>query len=113
MYTLRCIINATPVKEAIQVPISGLVITLDGSPEDDDQTIAHLKAESAIEIGVRSGHKCAIVIDSPSKDADQKLFTWVRDLPGVADVQVAFVGFDDSPDDASTDQHSTLPDSTG
>lgn len=91
------------------MPISGLVITLDAATEDHDRTIAELEAEPAIEIGTRSGHKCAIVIDSPSKADDQKLFTWVRDLPGVADVQVAFVGFDDAP----TDQHSTLPDSTG
>ena len=103
MYTLRFTFNATPVKEAIEVPISGLVLTLDPSHKDHDETIRRLNVEPTIEIGERSRHKCAIVIDSASKADDQILFTWVRDLPGVADVQVAFVGFDDAP----SDQHST------
>jgi nitrate reductase NapAB chaperone NapD len=108
MYTLQCTFNATPVREAIAVPISGLVLSLDRSHKDHDETIRRLNAEPAIEIGERSSYKCAIVVDAASKADDQKLFTWVCNLPAVVDVQVAFVGFDDAP----SDQHTLPPDSS-
>lgn len=95
MYTLPCTINATPIRKATEVPISGLVLTFDHAFDQQDDTINLLNAEPTVEVGAHNQQKCAIVIDSPSKAHDQKLFAWVQNLPGVADVQITFVGFDD------------------
>lgn len=95
MYTLWCRLNTTPNQEASEVPISGLVITFDHSFENQIDTISALREHSSIEVGARNGHQCAIVIESSSKLDDKKVLQWVHDLPGVADVQIAFVGFDD------------------
>ncbi|QDV42071.1 hypothetical protein Enr13x_19140 [Stieleria neptunia] len=86
------------------MPISGLVITFDQTFDDVGETIAMLRSEPTIEIGARDEQQCAIVVDTPSKADDKKIYQWVQDLPGVASIQIAFVGFDD---EAIADSSST------
>ncbi|QEG01342.1 hypothetical protein Mal15_54180 [Stieleria maiorica] len=102
MYTLRCIFNAIPEQEASEVPISGLVITFDPAWDDPDETISRLREEAAIEVGAMDDRKCAVVVDTSSRAEDKRIYQWVQDLPGVASIQVAFVGFDDQPISSSS-----------
>ncbi|MCS7470321.1 hypothetical protein NZK35_27040 [Stieleria sp. ICT_E10.1] len=86
------------------MPISGLVITFDQTFDHPDETLSRLRAEPAIEVGACDRRQCAIVVDTASQADDKKIYQWVQDLPGVAGIQVAFVGFDDdaTPNSSST-----------
>ena len=84
--------------KAIAVPISGLVVVLDSPSGPYPDTIQKLRAHPAIEVGDISDYKIAIVVDSTCKQHDQEIWDWVQDLPGVLDIQIAFVGFDDEPE---------------
>ena len=76
------------------MPVSGLVITFETEVSQHQATVEQLRARSAIEIGEASGPKLAIVVDSQSSAEDQEIWHWVHGLPGVAGVEVAFVGFE-------------------
>lgn len=80
---------------ALTVPISGLVITFNSSVENHQETIDFLRGFSEIDIGPSGGSKLAIVVDSESKRQDQELWTAIRDRPGVIDLAVAMIAFDD------------------
>ena len=77
------------------MPISGLVVVLDGPSGPHDETISKLSAHPAVEVGDVSANRAAIVVESKSKRDDQEVWNWVQGLPGVTDIQIAFVGFDD------------------
>jgi nitrate reductase NapAB chaperone NapD len=80
------------------VPVSGIVITFSSDVIDHGETIKQLLAEPVIEIGESSGAKLAIVIDTDSPRRDREIWDWVQNLPGVAWLDVTFVGFDDIED---------------
>lgn len=48
-----------------------------------------------IELGHRRGRRVPIVVDSPDRHADQQIWGWLNELPGVVFVDVVFVHFDD------------------
>jgi nitrate reductase NapAB chaperone NapD len=48
-----------------------------------------------ITVGERSDDRIAIVVDSDSKDHDADIWDWLSNLPGVGEIKIAFVGFDD------------------
>ena len=77
------------------MPISGLVITFESPVQQHDVALDLLRALPEIEIGNAGGSKLAIVVDSTSKRRDQEIWNTVRELPGVIDVAVALVAFDD------------------
>lgn len=77
------------------MPVSGLVITFSSNTADHGEVLEQLADEPAIEVGDVCGAKVAIVVDTDTREQDRKIWNWVRDLPGVAMVDVAFVGFDD------------------
>lgn len=77
------------------MPVSGLVITFSSDVADHGEIMEQLAAESAIELGTACGPRLAVVVDTPSRDHDRTIWDWVRDLPGVAVVDVAFVGFEE------------------
>lgn len=77
------------------MPISGLVIVFESSEALNDQVVEQLASHSSIAVGERAGDRVAIVIDSASKDHDVEVWEWIGGLPGVSDIKIAFVGFDD------------------
>ncbi len=77
------------------MPISGLVVTFSSAVTDHSVSIEALDAIPEIETGAASGSKLAIVVDSASKDRDREIWDAVRELPGVVDVSVALVAFDE------------------
>ena len=82
------------------MPISGLVITFDAPVNEQRDTIESLRAIPEIELGDASGCKLAIVVDSDNKRRDQAIWDVVRGLPGVTDLSVAMVVFDDHQTDS-------------
>lgn len=77
------------------MPVSGLVITFSSDIADHGRIVEQLAGEPAIDIGEAQGAKLAIVVDTDSRERDREIWHWVRDLPGVAMVDVAFVGFEE------------------
>ena len=57
--------------------------------------LASLSAMPEIEISDAGGSKLAIVVDSADKRRDQEIWNTVRELPGVIDLAVAMVAFDE------------------
>ncbi len=86
-------------RKAITVPISGLVITFASSVAEHEAALRSLRELPEIEIGDAGGSKLAIVVDSPNKRRDQEIWNAVRELPGVIDLAVAMVAFDEDCDE--------------
>ena len=102
MYTLRCTLvkpqfPTMPLlfKKASAVPISGLVVTFRSAVKEHWDTVEALRAIPEIDIGEAAGSKVAIVIDSETKRRDQEIWNTVQQLPGVIDLAVAMVAFDE------------------
>jgi hypothetical protein len=89
------------------MPVSGLVITWNSMHDDHAAALAALHGHPAIEVGEANCSQCAIVVDSADVVEDRRIWEWLHSLPGVAQVQVAFVGFDaDAAPPASEDHGS-------
>ena len=77
------------------MPISGLVVVFESSEALSDQVLQQLFEHTAIEVGKRELDRVAIVVDSTSKEHDRQIWEWLQVLPGVSDIKIAFVGFDE------------------
>ncbi len=77
------------------MPISGLVVVLDAPNGPFPGTLEALRAHAAIEVGEMTDSNIAIVVESTSDKHDQEIWQWVQELPGVIDIRIAFVGFDE------------------
>jgi len=82
-------------RKASAVPISGLVVTFRSSVTEHPEAVQALRMIPEIDIGESAGSKLAIVIDSESKRRDQEIWNTVQRLPGVIDLAVAMVAFDE------------------
>jgi nitrate reductase NapAB chaperone NapD len=78
------------------VPISGLVVVLDAPNGPFLGTLQALRGHAAIDVGEITDNHIAIVVDSTSNQHDQEIWQWVQELPGVLDIRIAFVGFDEA-----------------
>jgi nitrate reductase NapAB chaperone NapD len=87
--------DVTIFKEATAVPISGLVVTFLSSAAEHSDAVEALRLIPEIEIGESAGSKLAIVIDSETKSRDQEIWNEIQKLPGVIDLAVAMVAFDE------------------
>ena len=83
------------IRKAISVPISGLVVTFCSQVDQHSDAIDRLRTIPEIEIGSAGGSKLAIVVDSETKHRDQEIWNLVRESPGVIDLAVALVAFDE------------------
>lgn len=77
------------------MPVSGLVVTFESAIANHVETTERIAKIPEIEIGEAVGGKLAIVVDSASRQRDQEIWQTVSGLPGVIDLAVAFVGFDE------------------
>jgi nitrate reductase NapAB chaperone NapD len=82
------------------VPISGLVLVFESAEALNDQALERLRSQPCISVGPRENEKVAIVVDSISKEHDIEIWNEIRDIPGVVDIRIAFVGFDDLIEDS-------------
>ncbi|TWT84652.1 hypothetical protein CA13_61320 [Planctomycetes bacterium CA13] len=78
------------------MPISGLVVTFGSSVAEHADSIESIAAIPEIDLGESAGSKLAIVVDSETKRRDQEIWNTVQQLPGVIDLAVAMVAFDET-----------------
>lgn len=78
------------------MPISGLVVTFGSSVTEHADAIETIRAIPEIDLGDASGSKLAFVVDSETKRRDQEIWNTVQQLPGVIDLAVAMVAFDEN-----------------
>lgn len=74
--------------------VSGLVITLSSDETQAAAVIGALDADPRLTVGSRSGRRVPLVAETPGPDEDRVLWGWLREHPGIENVEVAFVGFD-------------------
>ena len=77
--------------------ISGLVVTLADDDAAADAAVARMGADPRLTLGDRFGHRLAVVVDTPSVDADRALWDELRQMSGVTFVDVTFVYLDTDP----------------
>lgn len=82
------------------MPTSGLVLTAD-RPEELGTILEALATEPAVEAGPPVGSRLPLVVDTPDKGADKRVWEWLHRLPGVAAVDVAFIYLGESTPAAS------------
>lgn len=82
-------------RKASAVPISGLVVTFRSPVTEHSAAVEALRMIPELDIGESAGSKLAIVIDSDTKSRDQEIWNTVQQLPGVIDLAVAMVAFDE------------------
>lgn len=93
------------------VPVSGLVVTFESAVVDHDDAIELLRAIPELELGDAGGSRLALVVDSASKRRDQEIWSAIKDVPGVVDVAVAMVIFED--DETLTESSDSGNDQSG
>lgn len=87
--------------------ISGLVITLTQRDEAAGAALAKLRGDPRLTMGERNGPRQAAVGVTPSVEQDEHLVADLRATEGVVDVEIVFVGLDE------TTEHHTSPRATG
>lgn len=87
--------------------VSSLVVTLSGVVQDDHEVIAALQSIAALTLGEAVGKRIPIVVEADAQDS-RHWHDWIAKLPGVVQVEVAFVSFEEvhSPQERQLeDQH--------
>ncbi|TWU37388.1 hypothetical protein [Novipirellula artificiosorum] len=77
------------------MPVSGLVITFKRKVADFGSSVEALRQIAEIELGATNTNQLAIVVDTDSCRRDQEIWDTIDQLPGVTDIRVALIGFDE------------------
>lgn len=78
------------------MPITGLVLVLENPTETLEQTWQALATRPEISCGELQGNHLPVVSETEQETASRDLHDWLSDLPGVLQVDVVFVGLDES-----------------
>lgn len=78
------------------MPISGIVISFDCSPQEQLQTLEIIKQDSRFELGECKDHKVPGVLETPDQHDDRAAINWLNQLNGVSFVDVVFVHFEET-----------------
>ena len=79
------------------MPISGLVIVLDGNDGESGAAVESIRANSFFTIPAgRTARRVPAVLDTMTESESRAQIDWARGLPGVAMVEVAYVNFQDT-----------------
>ena len=76
--------------------ISSFVVTLPVSEEPAEAVLRALAAIPVFTLGERQGSRLPVVVEAPDGSTSRYWHEWVEQLPGVIQVEVAFVSFDES-----------------
>jgi nitrate reductase NapAB chaperone NapD len=76
--------------------ISSFVVTLDSAVMPNHPVILALQAVTAFTLGEPYGCRLPVVAESPDGSTARYWHEWVEQLPGVVQVEVAFVSFDET-----------------
>ncbi len=79
------------------MPISGLVIVLNGDDEASSAAVESIHGNRCFTVatGVTAG-RIPVVLETTGESESRAQIDWARDLPGVAMVEVAYVNFQDT-----------------
>lgn len=72
----------------MQMPVSGLVLTLSREESCRQEAISALYEHASIVIGELVAHRLPIVVDTPNCEEDRAIWEWLLKLPGVAFVDL-------------------------
>ncbi|RLS58902.1 MAG: hypothetical protein DWH91_01505 [Planctomycetota bacterium] len=76
--------------------ISSFVVTLPCQEEPAEAVLRALAAIPVFTLGERQGSRLPVVVEAPDGSTSRYWHEWVEQLPGVIQVEVAFVSFDES-----------------
>lgn len=82
------------------MPISGLVLTL---VQDDSQrrlVLDALRKHPAMELGEAVDDRVPVVMDTPDSESDRRMWDWLNSLPGVIQIEIAVIHFEEAPSPA-------------
>jgi len=75
--------------------ICALVITLSESPGLAHGALRRIAGDERLTLGRAAGSQLAAVLETASDDSDREALEWLQELPGVAQVEIASVFWDD------------------
>lgn len=76
------------------MPISGLILTLNGDAELAAQAVASLRTRPEFMPGERNARWLPVAMEARDDAASRDLHDWLNALPGVDFVDVVYVNFD-------------------
>jgi hypothetical protein len=80
------------------MPVNGLLLTLSPDARLAEQVCGHIAAQPQVELGERNGIYQPLAVDTPDVRAAHEFHEWLESLEGVAQVDVIYVGFEESTD---------------
>lgn len=79
------------------MPVSGIVLTLTEDRVRREEALRHLAADGRLEVGPAEGRRVAVVLVTESLADGRDLCEALIDLPGVDQLEVAYVAAEDEP----------------
>ena len=83
--------------------ISGFVVTINSETGFGRRVRSALEAIPVFTMGEQKGARLPVVMEAPDGFTARYWHEWVEGLPGVVQVEVAFVSFDESADEEATE----------
>jgi hypothetical protein len=77
------------------MPVNGLLLTLSPDSGLADEALARITARAEVSLGEPQGRWQAIAVDTPDVKTAHDFHEWLEALPGVEQVDVIYVGFDE------------------
>lgn len=84
------------------MPVNGLLLTLSANPKMADAALAEISSKREATLGAARDRWQPLVADTAGVKAAHDFHEWLEALPGVEQVDVIYVGFDEpSPTDTA------------
>lgn len=78
------------------MPVNGLMVTLSADPERAARALGMIDGHDGIELGERHDRWLPVAVDTRDDREARALHEWLEGLPGVDQVGVILVAFDES-----------------
>ncbi len=75
---------------------SGLIVMLDPDSPAGDSALAALRAADPFTVGDQRGRLLSAVLETRDAVESERWHDWLRQVPGVEDVEVVFVHWEDA-----------------
>ena len=77
------------------MPVNGLLLTLSSDPILAGSACAHIASRAEVSMGNPQDRWQPLAVDAPDVKAAHDFHEWLEALPGVEQVDVIYVGFDE------------------
>lgn len=78
------------------MPVSSLLLHLPREEERARALLEELAARPEFWVGPSEGRRAALVLDTPSEEANRRAWRWLRDHPAAVHVDVLAIHFEDA-----------------